>query len=68
VGKPRPHEELRVVKSGNKPMVDIEASQDRLGSLEEKDKIYCRRLSMSLSRRTVPVSAVSIECLPRSFK
>jgi hypothetical protein len=24
-------------------MVDVEASQDRLGSLQEKDKIYCQR-------------------------
>jgi hypothetical protein len=42
-GKPRPLEIPRVIESGNEPMVDVEASQDRLGSLQEKDKIYYRR-------------------------
>jgi hypothetical protein len=68
VRKPRPREKFKIVESINEPMVGVEACQDRLGSVQEKDKINCRGLSMSFVMRKVSVSTVSIQCLPRNFR
>jgi hypothetical protein len=40
-GKPKV-EVPKVVESGNEPMVDVKAGQDRLGGLQEKDEINCQ--------------------------